>query len=478
MKKLFIILLLLPTICLAQYVVPERQLNTDVHDYANLLTVEQKAEIDAKIQLMRKSSIEMAIVILPELNQEIGETALNISRKWGVGKKGLNNGVLYLIVPSQRIASISVGYGLEGILTDVLTSEIQDEAKIFYKEGDYNKGINHIVDKVSYFLSPEYKNQQQLYKVAEAKKMDNFYDGVITFLQFLFLIGVIIFTIWYFRRRIKIKKEIEQQTLQAIKYREQQVLNKKLGLEKQIKEVDYFIKNYIPSTKVLLKNLKQEYNNVTQKIEKLGFKLSSIDVLVAAIDYNLSIDTKQLGYATMIFIKNKIDHSINEINKLIRGGMNEYKSQQMAEVAFCSHIINIEKLYAKAEKEVDNTNIPRETLEKTKIKISYLMNTVFTGMMYINAFRDLTSLMEYYNSIIMYQENQKNAIEKAALLAKQKKQREENEEYKRKKQVENNDNNSFVIPSSSYRSTPSYSSNNDTSYGGGDSGGGGSNSDW
>src|SRR3989304_5985889 len=67
--------------------------------------------------------------------------ALALHRYWGVGKRGVNNGVLLLWVPAQRAVWISVGQGLEGAIPDRLAGRIRDE-DIFpqFRNEEYDAG--------------------------------------------------------------------------------------------------------------------------------------------------------------------------------------------------------------------------------------------------------------------------------------------------------------------------------------------------
>jgi uncharacterized protein len=59
-----------------------------------------------------------------------------------VGQKGLDNGILLIVAPSEHKVRIEVGYGLEPIVTDALSSQILQE-KILpkFRAGDMQGGI-------------------------------------------------------------------------------------------------------------------------------------------------------------------------------------------------------------------------------------------------------------------------------------------------------------------------------------------------
>ncbi len=54
----------------------------------------------------------------------IEEFGYQLGRHWGIGQKGKDNGVVLLIAKADRKVRIEVGYGLEGELTDAISSNI------------------------------------------------------------------------------------------------------------------------------------------------------------------------------------------------------------------------------------------------------------------------------------------------------------------------------------------------------------------
>jgi uncharacterized protein len=85
--------------------------------------------IDAIIdKLDREKSIEMAVVVLDSLDGlEPADAALVLHRRWGVGKRQRDNGIVFLWSPALRKTYVSVGYGLEGVLPDARVGRILDD---------------------------------------------------------------------------------------------------------------------------------------------------------------------------------------------------------------------------------------------------------------------------------------------------------------------------------------------------------------
>lgn len=115
-----------------------------VSDFAGVINSNDKTTInDIAIELEQKTLAEIAVVTVKNLGgTTVEDYAVQLFEKWGIGKKGKNNGVLLLVSIEDRRAKVEVGYGLEGILPDGLCGEILDKYVIpYFKQGDYGKGL-------------------------------------------------------------------------------------------------------------------------------------------------------------------------------------------------------------------------------------------------------------------------------------------------------------------------------------------------
>lgn len=115
-----------------------------VADYAGVINDSDKAQINAYLtELEQKTSAEVAVVTIESMgNDTVERVAVDLFAKWGIGKKGKDNGILFLTVLDEKKTRIEVGYGLEGILPDGKTGQILDSYVLpYYKQGDFSKGI-------------------------------------------------------------------------------------------------------------------------------------------------------------------------------------------------------------------------------------------------------------------------------------------------------------------------------------------------
>jgi uncharacterized protein len=115
-----------------------------VSDFAGILSEDTKTQISSLIdEVKRSTGAEIAVVTISSLEgMTVEEYAVRLFEKWGIGEKGRDNGVLFLIAPNERKTRIEVGYGLEPVITDGRAGDIIRETALpFFREGDYDQGI-------------------------------------------------------------------------------------------------------------------------------------------------------------------------------------------------------------------------------------------------------------------------------------------------------------------------------------------------
>jgi len=131
-----------------------------VVDQAQLLDPAQKSALTAKLAAYEsESSDQVVVVTVATLDGfDIADYANRLGRKWGIGTAENDNGVLLLVAPKERKVRIEVGYGLEGALTDALSSTIlQREILPAFRKNDYPAGIDAGVNAILAAVKGEYK---------------------------------------------------------------------------------------------------------------------------------------------------------------------------------------------------------------------------------------------------------------------------------------------------------------------------------
>jgi uncharacterized protein len=123
-----------------------------VNDFAGILSPADKQALVARCDaLKKKTGAELAVVTIKSLEGGSLEDFVNkLFARWGIGKKGKNNGLLLLVAMQEHQSRIEVGYGLEPIIPDVLAGRILDhQLKPQFRAGQYAAGLNDAVDALT-----------------------------------------------------------------------------------------------------------------------------------------------------------------------------------------------------------------------------------------------------------------------------------------------------------------------------------------
>lgn len=115
-----------------------------VSDPTSILSPAATDTIDAILGRLEKSTgIETAVVMLPSIGEnDIFDFSTSLFRKWGIGKKKSDNGLLILFVMDQHKVRFATGYGIEGTMTDAMSKRIQMQYMVpAFKRSDWNKGM-------------------------------------------------------------------------------------------------------------------------------------------------------------------------------------------------------------------------------------------------------------------------------------------------------------------------------------------------
>lgn len=135
-----------------------------VNDYAGMLSSSSVSELGWLLRSHEDStSNQVVILTINTLNgASLEEYSVKVAQTWKLGQKGKDNGVLLLIVKDDRKMRIEVGYGLEGVLTDALSSVIiQSEIVPKFKKGDYDGGIRAGTTAILSVLKGTYAPEEQ-----------------------------------------------------------------------------------------------------------------------------------------------------------------------------------------------------------------------------------------------------------------------------------------------------------------------------
>lgn len=130
-----------------------------VNDFADVISAENESYILQNSEaLASKTRAQVVVATTKSLEERpIDDYAVDMFRRWNVGDKEKNNGVLILLAPNEREIRIEVGYGLEGRINDSKAGRLIDEYAVpCFKNDDWDGGICALYSAVMSEVYSEY----------------------------------------------------------------------------------------------------------------------------------------------------------------------------------------------------------------------------------------------------------------------------------------------------------------------------------
>lgn len=164
-----------------------------VTDTAGVLSPTEERKLESLLESLRRNTTnEIAVVVLPDLGgQPIERVALELGRRWKVGAKEKNNGVVLCVAIAERKLRIEVGSGLEGDLTDAEAGRIiREEIAPSFRAGKLYEGLFNGVAAIHTRISdqPLPKELEQQRKQHQRKELVAGVVGMLFALLLLFLV--------------------------------------------------------------------------------------------------------------------------------------------------------------------------------------------------------------------------------------------------------------------------------------------------
>lgn len=115
-----------------------------VTDAAGLFDADQRAALASDLAAIEaRTRHQLVVATVPTLGgRDIGRFARDLGNRWGIGRRGVDDGVLILLAPGEQQVRIAVGYGLEAVLTDAVCQRIIEEVMLpEFREGRLFEGL-------------------------------------------------------------------------------------------------------------------------------------------------------------------------------------------------------------------------------------------------------------------------------------------------------------------------------------------------
>lgn len=120
-------------------------------DTAGLVSPTEGDLLNAKLQQFEQSSgAQFIIYTFPTLeNESLEDFTIHCAERWKVGQKKYDNGLILFIFSKERKARFEVGYGLEGSITDAISSRvIREQIAPAFQQGQYGRGLSAAADAI------------------------------------------------------------------------------------------------------------------------------------------------------------------------------------------------------------------------------------------------------------------------------------------------------------------------------------------
>jgi len=187
--------LLLLVVATAAWAAPQfPPLTGRVVDDAHMLSPPAVQKLDADLAgLEAQTGHQMVVATIPDLQgYDIADYGYQLGRAWGIGQKGKNDGVVFIVAPNERKVRIEVGYGLEPVLTDALSSVIlQTKVLPRFRAGQMEQGVVDGAEAVIQQLAlPDDQARQNVAQAAQTQAQDG--GGGMSF----GLVVLVVFVFW------------------------------------------------------------------------------------------------------------------------------------------------------------------------------------------------------------------------------------------------------------------------------------------
>jgi uncharacterized protein len=131
--------------CAAVYAVDFTALKPQgyVSDFAGVVDAGSRQQLEQYCATLEKSSgVQLAMVTVPNLAGEpVDQVANDLFRRWGIGQKGKDDGILLLLSIQDRRSRLEVGYGLEPDITDGMAGDVLRAMRPYLRAGRYGDAL-------------------------------------------------------------------------------------------------------------------------------------------------------------------------------------------------------------------------------------------------------------------------------------------------------------------------------------------------
>ncbi|NEN75537.1 YgcG family protein [Pelistega sp. NLN82] len=133
-------------------------------DTTGTLSASELERLNRQLKALdQETGSQIFILMIPTVQPDTIESyAVRVFEAWKVGRKGIDDGVLFVIAKEDRRNRIEVGYGLEGAIPDVVASRLlRNTVAPYFQQGQFVQGIEAAVAEMIQLIKKENLPQQQ-----------------------------------------------------------------------------------------------------------------------------------------------------------------------------------------------------------------------------------------------------------------------------------------------------------------------------
>ncbi len=137
---------------------PTPRLEARVTDLTGTLTAAEQAQIEQHLaEFEARKGAQIVVLLVPTTApEEIDAYSIRVFDAWKPGRRKADDGAMLLIAKNDHTLRIEVGYGLEGVLTDAMSSRITSDTMVpLLRQGQYFAAITAGVDQMIALISNE-----------------------------------------------------------------------------------------------------------------------------------------------------------------------------------------------------------------------------------------------------------------------------------------------------------------------------------
>jgi uncharacterized protein len=164
-------------------------LRARVNDYANLLPADAEKRLEDRLSAFeQKTGNQFAVLTIESLEGDpLEDFSIRVVESWKLGEKKQDNGLLLLVVKRDRKVRVETGYGLEGSITDAVSSRvIRNVIAPAFRGGDYAGGIGQAMESLKTVASGgKLDLPEAAARPAQRQRKRGFDPGILLFVIFL-----------------------------------------------------------------------------------------------------------------------------------------------------------------------------------------------------------------------------------------------------------------------------------------------------